>query len=958
MNRLYSLFFLLLIVSKGLLAFDQTYFHQDNSSFVQLAEGWRNAFYTDDSKYYFQLNKEGFKQRVRVQRDFCAGIESMQIRFKEPAQKQVDVDVITSFQGTDWLDVYGLDYTNYCWFELSASGIDLNRPTQNSYVIEITFNGKVYFFEGYRNSILPAKRIVEHLQGIEWIELGANGATPVVGGGVFYKIWEPEVDQVELVINESAPLLMHQDLAMGKAGRSHVLFMPQSGVGDEYYFMYKTAGQYLKQVFSNDSEPTALRVDPMAREVVYDKKGGSLNGYQRPRAVVQGNSSFQWRFDQAFSEISELERMSRIIYQIWPLTFDPKKINGKYVSGTFADITQRADYISGLGVNAVELLPIHESKFYAGWGYSLDSILLLQKQYGTSDDLRKLSDTLHERKIQLILDIVLNHVNNSLIRDPIGRYDDQSKYFDGSTDWGPRPRFSSIHVQRWIADSLVSLIQDYHVDGFRFDMTKYIYGGNPAGYRFLQDLTSMLRVVHPTFALDAEELPDNAWATKSPSEGGMGFSAQWNDKFKNVFEEEFAHYRPYHKQVNLSPLMGAMYGYSNHVDYGKEYNFGSPLSTVNYLGSHDFIGNKNPILRIVSDYNFYEKVDSNYFTRVKPLEDPVYERFALVHNDFTHGVGRTAYGILFTKPGSILFFQGEELGNDINIENEWSYINAQQNNTIPSQNVDIHRFVGSHRVPWEYLDSYNSPALNFVTDHEKALFAGTHKFFKDMIAFRRAHPKLNLQNAYDVQVNGNIITYVVDAGVKRFFIVANFGEDKNGEWVSFPRGGDSWWVERFNSSEAQYSNKSSVFRNVISNIGGRANHLRLMANSIYVFERTSRGELSIPLYLRGSMSDWLAHDSLVLRRSSDQGDLYSTVIDVPADGEYNFKVASKDWSVEFGAPERGANVEQFGQDLMGQLSNMAAMPNISVKLSKGRYRFMFNIIDYKFSFLYMDNKGE
>ena len=47
--------------------------------------------------------------------------------------------------------------------------------------------------------------------------------------------------------------------------------------------------------------------------------------------------------------------------------------------------------------------------------------------------------------------------------------------------------------------------------------------------------------------------------------------------------------------------------------------------------------------------------------------------------------------ILFTKPGSILFYQGEELGNNINIENEWSYLAAKNGNTEPSKDVDINR---------------------------------------------------------------------------------------------------------------------------------------------------------------------------------------------------------------------------------------------------------------------------
>ncbi|MCK5884331.1 MAG: hypothetical protein KAG61_11630 [Bacteriovoracaceae bacterium] len=928
------------------------------TDFESIANSWKSSFFTDDSKFYLKLHSDGFTQRIRFHRDFCAGVDSVDLVFKDNSARTKSF-LLKRYYDYGWESLYGIDEDNYCWFELKASGIDLNRPENNLHVIQIVYNGTKYFLQGIGESLLPAKRIVQSLQDIIWTSLGAHGATPVTNGGVFFKLWEPEVDRVDIFVNSyRRAITLLPDFNKGTEIRSHSIYLTESSIGDEYYYQFMVDGKYLKDVVSNNMVPTAIKVDPMAKEIVYDGKGGKLNGYHRPRAVVQGDSSYVWHNDYSISELSKLNRDNRVIYQVWPLTFNPKKVNGKYISGTFSDIIDRISYIEDLGVNAVELLPIHESKFYAAWGYSLDSILLIEKGYGSSDSLRALSDSLHSKNIQLILDVVLNHVNNSLIRDPISQFDDQSKFFDGPTDWGPRPRFSSIGVQKWISDSLVSLVRDFHIDGYRFDMTKYIYnlGGNPAGYKFLQDLNYILKQVHPNIYLSAEELPDNVWVTKPQIEAGLGFDSQWNDKFKNFFEEEFTNYRPYNQHINLSPLLGTMYGYSNHTNYGTEYSFGEPQKTVNYLGSHDFIGNKNPILRLVSDYNFYEKVNDNYFSRVRPLEDPVYDRFALIHNDFNHSVGRAAYGILFTKPGSILFYQGEELGNDINIENEWSYIDAKQNNSIPSQNVDIHRFVGSHRMPWEYLDPFNSPELSFIKNEDKKLFSGYHNFFKDMIRFRYEHPKINFKNAYNIHLssNGQIISYQVDSGMKQFFVIVNFGTNKNGEWVSFPRGGDSWWKELFNSSEEKYSGYKSSYRNVISSPGGRASHLRLKANTIMVYERSSRGSISVPLYLRSSMTNWGFGENQQLINSSEHGDVYSLTINVKKKGEYDFKIGTSNWDLEYGSPTRGANVEHFGRDITGQLSNRSNMPNFRIKLEKGRYKFLFNIVDFKFSLLYID----
>ena len=254
---------------------------------------------------------------------------------------------------------------------------------------------------------------------------------------------------------------------------------------------------------------------------------------------------------------------------------------------------------------------------------------------------------------------------------------------------GPKPDFKNIMVRRWISDSLIALMREYHIDGYRFDMTSAVHHAE-GGYRFLQELNTLFKMNMPNFFSSAEELPDNIYITRPLEEGGVDFDAQWNDKFKNFFEENFNHYRANNRWVNVGPLKDAMIGYSDQSQYGDLLHFGPADRTVNYLGSHDFIGNKNPILRIVSDYLEQERADHNVFYQVNPLDgaDPD-KNFHQIHTDFTHSVGRLSYGILFTKPGNILFYQGEELANDINIENEWSYLNAKEGNTEPSQDIEV-----------------------------------------------------------------------------------------------------------------------------------------------------------------------------------------------------------------------------------------------------------------------------
>lgn len=939
-------------------------FQLAQNDFIELESSWKGGFYTDDSRYFMKIKNDGFLQRIRFERDYCSNVDGVSIVFKK-VSKNKGVNVVSRKISLEergaWPVIYGSAITDYCWFEVEASGMNLNMPSDNQYALKIQYLNKDYFYGAMTDSLLPGKRIVEDLSKVQWISFGPNGATPVNGGGVFYKIWEPTVDDVSLFINDrNNGQKMIADSVAGTKSRSFVLYVPSSKPGDRYIFNFFKDGKVITSIVSNELKEDPVKVDPMARLLVYDKKGGAINGYKNPWAQVQGLLNYTYRNDQNILTLSDLERSNRIIYQLWPLTFNPKKVNGKYVGGTFKDIVEKIPYLSELGINAVEFLPINEGRFDAGWGYALDSVQLIQTNYGTPEDLMALVDGLHGKGVQVIFDIVINHVNNSLIRDPVGRYNDQSKYYSGTTDWGPKPRYADINVQRWLLDSILSMVYDYHPDGLRFDMTKYIYnlGGSSSGYRFLQELNYILKKVQPKINLSAEELPNNLWMSKPQRESGAGFDAQWNDKFKNAFEDDFSRFRSYSADLNLTRLVGALYGYSGQTSYGQELIFSNPNETVNYLGSHDFVGNKNPILRLVTDYNFYERADNNYFLKVRPVEEQNWDRFRIIHNEFSHSVGKAAYGILFTKPGNLLFYQGEELANDIKITNEWSYINARENNSIPSQDIDINRYVGSHRVPWEYIDPYNSPEMNFVPEQDKKLFTGYHKYFKDMIRFRKAHPGFNLQNAYEVQLspNGQVLTYQIDDGKNQYFIVVNFALDRNGEWVSFPAGGNSWWFEVSNSSAEQYSTEGTTFRNLIAQAGGRNNHLRLKANTTYVFQKSSKGLLVSPLFFRSNLNNWSASENFKLVQSSEHGDVYSALINVSQDGEYEFKIANNDWSFEIGTPLRGSNVEVYGNDVSGQMTNMSAAPNVKVFLKKGSYRFLFSINDYKFNFAYQGKK--
>jgi len=895
-----------------------------------------NSFYTDDSKYYLKLNNDGFRQLVRINNNDCNTLESAYVIFKSNQQK-VEFTKVNNPQSKGWPSIYGITKSNYCWLEAEVKNLDLNTPTKNQYAIEVNSNSETLYFQGLTNSVLPSKRFTKEITS--WIQLGGHGVTPVNGGGHFFKLWEPVAQEVHLFTNGDRKFKLTPDQHDGDQ-RSHVIYLNTTEDINTYHYQFIKNGAYEQLEVANNNHLSPIKIDPMARELTYDAKGGRFNGYINPRAIIEKNSEYKWKYDFEINNLVYKRDESHIIYQLWPLAFNPKKVNGRYVPGTFNDITEKIDYLTELGVNTVEFLPIHESRFHGSWGYAMDSLLLIEKNLGESNELKSMVDKFHKENINVFFDVVINHINNDLLRDPLSATVSKTKFYGGNTGWGPKPRFSSVMVQKWITDSLLALQRDFHVDGYRFDMIEHVYHNSEHGYKFIQDLNTILKSENPNFHLSAEQLPDNVWVTFPIENGGLGFDTQWNDKFKNAFELEFNSYRENNRVYNPTPLIDSLLGYS---DQGREH-FGDPMRTVNYIGSHDFIANKDPILRLISGYISYEHVDHLHFYRVSPLSDPenTYERFRTIHNSFTHGFLKLAYGILFTKPGSMLFFQGEEMAQDLNLENEWSYLTPLMGNTTPSKNMDMHRYISSHRLHWEYLNPEASGRLVFLSDEERALFSGHTKFFKKLIKFKKENPLINTRDAYNVRTyfDNNLITYEIGSDDQHYFVVANFTNDLSGSWINFPGYSSEWWSEIYNSSSKEFGGKNQNFLNIISNVGGRKNVIRSKGPSITIFKKESTGKVNIPLYLRTDLSNWEVLPTNELLPISDrEGNLYGTSLTVDKEQEIEFKIASSNWDIDLGA----SSAKDY-------ISYKPSQGNVKVKLQKGTYTFIFNIRTFRYRF--------
>ena len=169
--------------------------------------------------------------------------------------------------------------------------------------------------------------------------------------------------------------------------------------------------------------------------------------------------------------------------------------------GTFAGIAEKIPYLKELGVNCVELMPIHEfdefenSKpspvdghmLYNVWGYSNVGFFAPKAAYASTgrfgmqvDELKNLIKQLHANGIEVILDVVFNHTAEGNENGPYISYrgiDNKTYYMltpDGYyfnfSGCGNTLNCNNPNVRDMIVESLRYWVTDYHVDGFRFDL--------------------------------------------------------------------------------------------------------------------------------------------------------------------------------------------------------------------------------------------------------------------------------------------------------------------------------------------------------------------------------------------------------------------------------------------------------------------------------------------------------
>jgi len=428
-------------------------------------------------------------------------------------------------------------------------------------------------------------------------------------GGVGFRVWAPNAQRVSVI-----GTFNHWD------GGKHPMQAEENGcwhadlsearIGDQYRYLLATAKGEFK------------RIDPYAREVT-----SSVGN-----AIVH-DTSFDWEGD----DFHLAARSELIIYELHVGTFNDEEDDN--LPGKFASVSARLGHLKRLGINAIQIMPIAQFAGGRSWGYNPAHIFSVELAYGGPLAFKKFVKRAHSRGIAVILDVVYSHFGPGDLdlwqfdgwsendRGGIYFYNDDRAH----TQWGDtRPDYGRNEVRQYIFDNVFMWLDEYHVDGLRFDATAYIHsapgpGGRdlPDGWNLMQWINSKVAEKFPGRITIAEDLQNNKWVTKDVRSGGAGFGSQWDANFVHPIRQ--AVITPEDEQRSLSAIRDALcYRYNDDA-----------FERVIYSESHDEVANGKA--RVPQEVN--PKNPKGWYSQKRST---------------------LAAAMVFTTPGIPMLFQGQE----------------------------------------------------------------------------------------------------------------------------------------------------------------------------------------------------------------------------------------------------------------------------------------------------------
>ena len=436
---------------------------------------------------------------------------------------------------------------------------------------------------------------------------------------------------------------------------------------------------------------------------------------------------------------------------------------------TASGVSTGLDHIKELGVTHLHLLPIydfgsvdetHTLENLFNWGYDPVNYNVPEGSYATDPyngevrvkELKQTVKTLHDNEISVVMDVVYNHVYNAssfcfnkIVPDYFSRIDGSGAYSNGSGCGNDTASERSM-VKKYIVDSVCYWADEYHIDGFRFDLVGLL------DTETVNEIIEEVHKDHPNVIFYGEGWTMDTAVTKE----GYTLATQVNSEYT----PEFA----YFNDTIRDGLKGSVFD-----DLDKGYASGKPnmeeTITNCFLGADSWCGSPSQTINYASCHD-----NLTLFDHLQTARPEAGREDLIRMNNLAAAVYMTAEGTPFMQAGEEMLRTKQR---DDGTFDSNSYSSGDKINCLK----------------WSDLDN----------EEYRQVF----EYYKGLIAFRKAHGALRLTTAEDVAavvtpvegLDANVVAFDIqgDRGgetADELFIIFNANETETS--VSLPDG--SWNV--------------------------------------------------------------------------------------------------------------------------------------------------------------------
>ena len=449
--------------------------------------------------------------------------------------------------------------------------------------------------------------------------IGAIPYADALGTGVTFRVWAPNATSVAVpgqfnnwnttsnyLVKEAGTEYWSADLPLARAGHQYKFHLNNS----------------------------IWKRDPRGRKVEHSA-GNS---------IVHDQKAFNWAGDTRLG----VNQSDLVIYELHVGAFyDPTPTSGG--PGKFANAIQKLDYLAGLGINAVELMPVAEFPGDNSWGYNpADPYAVENIGYGGPDGLKSFVKAAHARGIRVLLDVVHNHYGPDDLE--LWGFDNGATpgiYFYSDpgiccTGWGQRPRYASQGVRSYIIDNFRMWMDDFHLDGFRWDAVGAMRYYDP-GHVNIPEADSLIQYINNT---EIRATRPGVISIAEDEAYGQGFHGEWDRGFGDLLIQQVV------EGTDANRDMNALWNGMN----------GSGFFRVAYSENHDLTGAMNG------------SGNQRLPTRIQPADPDGY---------YARKRSMLAAAVIMTMPAMPMLFMGQEMLEDEQFSDsnplEWTHATTYTN---------------------------------------------------------------------------------------------------------------------------------------------------------------------------------------------------------------------------------------------------------------------------------------